>query len=172
MFGSQKLSSSIDNRERTEWQEAQNSFLREWEIRIDNANAKIENSVEEFAKNFAKELWPDLTHKLTEYHEEYKKDPSYSWLSDSDIWLQALEELYRNNQDKMPWQLEWYLTKMIELLTKYKQERNTTDDIALTLKSATSVSELSETSSNLSWEELPPFNSRIRPAEGVVPFNA
>ena len=172
MFGSQKLSSSIDNRERIEWQETQNSFLREWEIRIDNANAKIENSVEEFAKNFAKELWPDLTHKLTEYHEEYKKDPSYSWLSDSDIWLQALEELYRNNQDKMPWQLEWYLTKMIELLTKYKQERNTTDDIALTLKSATSVSELSETSSNLSWEELPPFNSRIRPAEGVVPFNA
>ncbi len=172
MFGSQKLSSSVDNRERNEWQEAQNSFLREWEIRIDNANTKIENSVEEFAKNFAKELWPDLTHKLTEYHEEYKKDPSYSWLSDSDIWLQALEELYRNNQDKMPWQLEWYLTKMIELLSKYKQERNTTDDIALTLRSATSVSELSETSSNLSWEELPPFNSRIRPAEGIVPFNA
>jgi hypothetical protein len=61
---------------------------------------------------------------------------------------------------------------MIELLSKYKQERNTTDDIALTLRSATSVSELSETSSNLSWEELPPFNSRIRPAEGIVPFNA
>jgi len=168
MFGSQKLSSSLDNRERVEWQETQNSFLREWEKRIDNVNTKIKKSIEEFAKN----LWPHLTDQLTKNFEEYKKDPKYSWLTDSDIWLHALEKLYRNNQDKMPWQLEWYLTKMMELLIEYKKVNNTVDDIASVLRSSSSITNLSEKSSKLSWEELPPFNSRIRPAEGVVSLNS
>ena len=168
MFGSQKLSSSLDNRERIEWQKTQNSFLREWEKRIDNANTKIKKSIEEFAKN----LWPHLTDQLTNNFEEYKKDPHYSWLTDSDIWLDSLVNLYRNNQDKMPWQLEWYLKKMMELLREYKNAHNSIDDIATVLRSSNSTAKLSEISSELSREELPPFNSRIRPAEGVVPLNA
>lgn len=167
MFGSQKLSSSPDNRERIEWQEAQNSFLREWEKRIDKSDKKITKSVEDFAKI----LWPHLTDQLTNNFEEYKKDPKYSWLTDSDIWLHSLEKLYKNNQDKMPWQLEWYLKKMMELLIEYKNAHNTVDDIATVLKSSNSTTKLSEKTSKLSREELPPFNSRIRPAEGVVPFN-
>jgi len=168
MFGSQKLSSSLDNHERIEWQETQNSFLREWEKRIDKSDTKTIKSVEDFAKN----LWPHLTDQLTKNFEEYKKDPNYSWLTDSDIWLDSLVNLYRNNQDKMPWQLEWYLKKMMELLREYKNAHNSIDDIATVLRSSNSTAKLSEISSELSREELPPFNSRIRPAEGVVPLNA
>ena len=168
MFGSQKLSSSLDNHERIEWQETQNSFLREWEKRIDKSDTKTIKSVEDFAKN----LWPHLTDQLTKNFEEYKKDPNYSWLTDSDIWLDSLVNLYRNNQDKMPWQLEWYLKKMMELLREYKNAHNSIDDIATVLRSSNSTAKLSEISSELSREELPPFNSRIRPAEGVVSFNS
>ena len=168
MFGSQKLSSSLDNHERIEWQETQNSFLSVWEKRIDKSDTKTIKSVEDFAKN----LWPHLTDQLTKNFEEYKKDPNYSWLTDSDIWLDSLVNLYRNNQDKMPWQLEWYLKKMMELLREYKNAHNSIDDIATVLRSSNSTAKLSEISSELSREELPPFNSRIRPAEGVVPLNA
>ena len=168
MFGSQKLSSSLDNHERIEWQETQNSFLREWEKRIDKSDTKTIKSVEDFAKN----LWPHLTDQLTKNFEEYKKDPNYSWLTDSDIWLDSLVNLYRNNQDKMPWQLEWYLKKMMELLREYKNAHNSIDDIATVLRSSNSTAKLSEISSELSREELPPFNSRIRPAEGVVSLNS
>ena len=161
MFGSQKLSSSLDNHERIEWQETQNSFLREWEKRINKSNTKITKTIEDFTKN----LWPHLTNQLTKIFDEKKGDPKYSWLTDSDIWLHSLEKLYRNNQDKMPWQLEWYLKKMMELLIEYKNAHNTVDDIATILRSSDSTTKLSETSSKLSREELPPFNSRIRPAE-------
>ena len=167
MFGSQKLSSSIDNRKRIEWQGTQNSFLREWEKRINKSDTKTTKSVEDFAKN----LWPHLTNQLTNIFDKYKQNPNYSWLTDSDIWLDSLGELYRNNQDKMPWQLEWYLKGMMELLIEYKEEHKTIDGIATTLKSATSAEELSEISSSLSRENLPPFNSKIRPAEGIEPLN-
>ncbi|MBR4634545.1 hypothetical protein IKO50_06485 [bacterium] len=57
-------------------------------------------------------------------------------------------------------------------MIEYKKANNTVDDIASVLRSSSSITNLSEKSSKLSWEELPPFNSRIRPAEGVVSLNS
>jgi hypothetical protein len=61
---------------------------------------------------------------------------------------------------------------MMELLREYKNAHNSIDDIATVLRSSNSTAKLSEISSELSREELPPFNSRIRPAEGVVSLNS
>ena len=165
MFGSQK-SFSGDQYERLGWITSKSSFSEEWEKRTAIADKKVEKSVKEFGKN----LWP-LTDPLIKKFEEYKEDPKYSWLTESDIWLQALQKLYGNNQDKMPGKLEWYLKKMMGLLVDYKKAHNTVDGIAALLKSSTSLDELSKTSSSLSWEKLPPFNSRIRPAEGIEPLS-
>lgn len=161
MFGSQKsfLSSSIEGHNNIEWQEAQNSFLRE----IDKSDKKITKSVEDFAKN----LWPHLTDQLTNNFEEYKKDPKYSWLTDSDIWLNSLEKLYRNNQDKMPWQLEWYLKKMMELLIEYKNDKWTIKSLAYVMKSQSEIEMIGDTTSSL--KDLP---RNFRPTDGVVPLNA
>jgi len=165
MFGSQKsfLSSSIEGHNNIERQEAQNSFLREWEKRIDKSDTKIIKSVEDFAKN----LWSHLTDQLTKNFEEHKKDPKYSWLTDSDIWLHSLEKLYRNNQDKMPWQLEWYLKKMMELLIEYKNDKWTIKSLAYVMKSQSEIEMIGDTTASL--KDLP---RNFRPTDGVTPLNA
>ena len=86
---------------------------------IDKEDKKINESVKNFANNLEKiELW--LTKQLLNIFNDFQKDPNYSWLSESDLWLHSLGKLYETN--KIPSPLESILNEMISLLTQYKSE--------------------------------------------------
>lgn len=143
------------------------SFLKFWE-RLDIANKNVNSAVSEFANN----LWHNLTRQLLDNVDNYRKNPDFSWLTDSDIWLKAIEEVYRNNQEKMPGELEKYLLNMLNLLISYKSAKGTLVTLSQVMKSEIQIKDLSNITLKLDWEELPPFNSKIRPADGITPLNA
>lgn len=86
---------------------------------IDKEDRKINESVKNFVNNLEK-IEPWLTKQLLNIFENFKKDPLYSWLSESDLWLHSLGKLYETN--KIPSPLESILNEMISLLTQYKSE--------------------------------------------------
>ncbi len=144
------------------------SFLNLWEKRLNATDKNVNSAVSEFANN----LWHNLTGQLLDNFDNYRKNPDYSWLTDSDIWLKAIEGVYHNNPQKMPGELEKYMLSMLNLLISYKSAKGTLVTLSQVMKSEIQIKDLSNVTLKLNWEELPPFNSRIRPADGVTPLNA
>lgn len=112
------------NKKTTEKSESVDGFLfpkESLDIKkaIDEEDRKINESVKKFVNNLEK-IEPWLTKQLLNIFENFKKDPLYSWLSESDLWLHSLGELYDTN--KIPSPLESILNEMISLLTQYKSE--------------------------------------------------
>lgn len=91
---------------------------------IDKAENKINDSVKIFANNLD---WisPWLTQQLLKIFDKYKeeKNSKFSWLSESDLWLHSLWDLYNENRDKISGQMEGILKEMLWLLTQYKTLR-------------------------------------------------
>jgi hypothetical protein len=79
--------------------------------------------------------------------------------------------VYHNNQEKMPGELEKYLLNMLNLLISYKNAKGTLVTLSQVMKSEIQIKDLSKVTLNLDWQDLPPFNSRIRPADGVSSIN-
>lgn len=146
----------------------QQSFLNLWERRVSIADKNVNSSVSEFANN----LWHNLTKELLDNFDNYRKDPDCSWLTDSDIWLKSIEDVYHKNPQKMPWELEKYMLNMLNLLISYKSAKGNLVTLSQVMKSEIQIKDLSNITLKLDWQELPPFNSRIRPADGVTPLNA
>ena len=152
---------SIENNEH------QNTFF-DSEARLNKADKNVDMAVSEFVNN----LGYNLTGELLKNFDNYRKDSDYSWLTDSDIWLKSIEEVYHENMNKMPGELEKYLLDMLHFLISYKAAKGTLASLSEVMKSEIQVKEISQTTSNLAWENLPPFNSRIKPADGVDLVNA
>ena len=143
------------------------SIFSNWKSRLNKADQDVNTSVSEFVRN----LGYGITDKLVNKYGNYRNNPDFSWLTDSDIWLKAIEEVYHNNQEKMPGELEKYLLNMLNLLISYKNAKGTLVTLSQVMKSEIQIKDLSTVTLNLDWQKLPPFNSRIRPADGVSPMN-
>ena len=143
------------------------SIFSNWEARINKSNNDVDVAVRDFVNN----LGHNLTDELLTNFDNYRKDSDYSWLTDSDIWLKSIEEVYHNNTNRMPGELEKYLLDMLHFLIKYKEAKGTLASLSEVMKSEIQVKELCETTSDLDWKNLPPYNSRIKPADGVTLLN-
>ena len=93
----------------------------EWEKKRNEAEGKINDSVKTFANNLDK-IRPWLTRRLLDIFDKFKKDPQFKWLSESDLWLHSLGELYKTGEIPNP--LESILNEMMQLLNDYKVLRN------------------------------------------------
>jgi hypothetical protein len=60
---------------------------------------------------------------------------------------------------------------MLNLLISYKSAKGNLVTLSQVMKSEIQIKDLSNITLKLDWEELPPFNSKIRPADGVTPLN-
>ena len=118
---------------------------------VDEAENKINGAVKIFANNLDG-LSPWLTKKLLDIFDEYKeqKDFKFSWLSESDLWLHALWDLYEKNKDKIPDQLEGILTEMLESLTQYRSVKQRSKTLEEMLRACAYV----ETASNDTDQEI------------------
>lgn len=160
--------SSFPDRLHQRENETTHNFFNNSEFRLNKADQNVDMSVNEFVKN----LGYGITDKLINKYGNYRDNPDFSWLTDSDIRLKAIEEVYRNNQEKMPGELEKYLLNMLQLLISYKNAKGTLVTLSQVMKSEIEIKDLSNVTLNLEWQKLPPFNSRIRPADGVTPLQA
>ena len=160
--------SSLSDRLHFKENERTQSFFHNWESRLNKANQNVSMSVKEFVNN----LGYGITDSLVNKYSNYRNNPDFSWLTDSDIWLKAIEEVYHNNPGKMPGELEKYLLNMLNLLISYKNAKGTLVTLSQVMKSEMQLKDLSQTTLNIAREDLPPFNSKIRPADGVTPLNA
>ena len=152
---------SVENKE------SRSIFNNSW-VRLNNAEENVCTAVSEFVNN----LGQNLTGELLSNFNNYRNDPDYSWWTDSDIWLKSIEEVYNNNTNQMPGELEKYLLDMLHFLIEYKKAKGTLADLSEVMKSEIQIKELSQTTSGLDRKELPPFNSKIKPADGVTLLNA
>ena len=115
---------------------------------IDKADKKINESVKIFANNLD-EIEPWLTKELLDIFDNFQKDPRYSWLSESDLWLHSLWKLYEAN--KIPTPLESILNEMMQLLNEYKSLLHKSQTLYDMLNACACVVANENTDRKISW---------------------
>ena len=150
---------SVENKEK-------HSIFSNWEAIIKQSDMDVDVAVRDFVNN----LGYNLTSELLTNFDNYKS--TCWWLTDSDIRLKSIEEVYHNNKNKMPGELEEYLLNMLKFLIHYKTAKGTLASLSEVIRLEMQLKELSQTTSDIDWKDLPPYNSRIKPAEGVTLLNA
>jgi len=134
---------------------------------IDKAENKINDSVKIFANNLD---WisPWLTQQLLKIFDEYKKekDSKFSWLSESDLWLHSLGDLYNENKDKISGKMEGILREMLGLLTQYKTLKEKSKSLEEMLRACACVAKSDVSDWDISWlKNQPPQENPETPSK-------
>lgn len=135
---SMHYNSLLDRQESQEnTNETTESVLQNGKERQEKAEWIVNKSVEFFVNNLGK----DLTMKLISTYEDFKNEPKFSWLSNSNIWLESLKKVHQENKDKILWDEEMFLNKFIFLLNELAINQVKLDNLTKILEQQIMISE-------------------------------
>lgn len=122
------------------------SFLRRQEV----AEWTINNWVDYFVNH----LGSNLTNLLVSTYDDMMqkklgRDPKYLWLSESGIWLKALEKVQLEHIDEISWSINEFMTKFIYLLNELSKNKQLIDNLWPLLRQRALILETFKESQNI-----------------------
>ena len=104
--------------------------------KITDAEKKVKESVEEFAKALDS-VSPWLTKELLDIFDKLKQ---IWWIEETTLWKESFKLLYSKNTDKMPDKLRHILWEMLKQLTEYELVKQKSRSLEEMLRACASIS--------------------------------